>query len=59
MIAHVGPLPVEELVPALMSGAGAWLIMRLGSLRARRRARRTRFRRTPAVGSHETQRRMQ
>ena len=59
MIAHVGPLPVEELVPALMSGAGAWLILRLGSLRARRRARRARFRGTPAVGSQETQRSIQ
>jgi hypothetical protein len=29
VIAHVGRLPVEEVLPALMSGAGALLILRL------------------------------
>ena len=37
VIAHVGGLPVEEVLPALMSGVGAWLILRLTSLAARRR----------------------
>jgi hypothetical protein len=37
MIAHVGGLPVEEVLPALMSGGGAWLILRLTSLGARLR----------------------
>lgn len=37
MIAHVGGLPVEEVVPVLMSGAGAWLILWLTSLGARLR----------------------
>jgi hypothetical protein len=58
-MAHVGPLPVEELVPTLMSGAGALLILRLRSLRARRRPTRTGSRGTPEVESHETPRRMQ
>lgn len=35
MIAHVGGLPVEEALPALMSGGGAWLILRLTSLGGR------------------------
>ena len=35
MIAHIGGLPVEELLPALMSGAGAFLVGRLTVLRAR------------------------
>jgi hypothetical protein len=37
VIAHVGGLPVEELLPALMSGAGAWLVLKLTSLRRGRR----------------------
>jgi hypothetical protein len=37
VIAHVGDLPVEEVLPALMSGVGAWLILRLTSLGARLR----------------------
>jgi hypothetical protein len=37
MIAHVGGLPLEEVLPALMSGGGAWLILRLTSLGARLR----------------------
>ncbi len=36
MIAHVGGLPVEEVLPLLMSGAGAGLVLLLGSLRRRR-----------------------
>jgi hypothetical protein len=35
VIAHVGGLPVEEVLPALMSGVGAWLIQRLTSLGTR------------------------
>ena len=35
MIAHVGGLPVEEVLPALMSGVGAWLILRFTSLGTR------------------------
>jgi hypothetical protein len=35
VIAHVGGLPVEEVLPALLSGGGAWLILQLASLRAR------------------------
>jgi hypothetical protein len=35
VIAHVGGLPVEEVLPALMSGVGAWLILRLTSLGTR------------------------
>jgi hypothetical protein len=42
VIAHLGGLPVEEVLPALMSGVGAWLILRLTSLGARLRARRAR-----------------
>jgi hypothetical protein len=37
VIAHVGGLPVEEVLPVLMSGVGAWAILRLSSLWARRR----------------------
>ena len=40
MIAHVGGLPVEELLPTLLSGGGAWVILRLTSLGARRRSTR-------------------
>nr|ALS90468.1 MetaGeneMark_Unknown Function [uncultured bacterium] len=40
MIAHVGGLPVEEVFTALMSGGGAWLILRLSSLGVRPRAKR-------------------
>lgn len=36
MIAHVGGLPVEEVLPALMSGVGGWLMLRLTSLGAPR-----------------------
>jgi hypothetical protein len=39
VIAHVGGLPVEEVLPALMTGVGAWLILRLTALGARLRAR--------------------
>jgi hypothetical protein len=34
VIAHVGGLPFEEVLPALMSGVGAWLILRFTSRRA-------------------------
>jgi hypothetical protein len=37
VIAHVGGLPVEEVLPALMSGGGVWLILRLTSQAARLR----------------------
>ena len=37
VIAHVGGLPVEELLPTLMSGVGAWLVLKL---RVSRRGRR-------------------
>ena len=37
MIAHVGGLPVEEILPTLMSGVGAWLVLKL---RVSRRGRR-------------------
>jgi hypothetical protein len=42
MIAHVGGLPVEEVLPALMTGVGAWLILRVTSLGAHLQARRAR-----------------
>jgi hypothetical protein len=42
VIAHVGGLPVEEVLPVLMSGVGTWLILRLTSLGAPLRARRAR-----------------
>jgi hypothetical protein len=32
---HVSGLPVEELLPTLLSGGGAWVILRLTSLGAR------------------------
>ena len=35
MIAHVGGLPIEEVMPALMSGVGAWVILWLSWLAAR------------------------
>jgi hypothetical protein len=35
VIAHIGGLPVEEVLPALVSGAGTWFILRLTSLGAR------------------------
>jgi hypothetical protein len=41
VIAHVGGVPVEEVLPVLMSGAGAWLLLWLTSLGARLRATRT------------------
>ena len=37
MTAHVSGLPVEELLPALMSGGGAFLILRLTAFGARLR----------------------
>jgi len=37
VIAHIAGLPVEEVVPVLMSGAGAWLVLKLTSLGSRRR----------------------
>ena len=37
MIAHVSGLPVEELLPALMGGGGAFLVLRLTAFGARRR----------------------
>jgi hypothetical protein len=42
VIAHVGGLPVEEVMPALMSGAGAWFILRLTSVWASARERKER-----------------
>lgn len=41
MIAHVGGLPVEEVLPTLMSGVGAYSILRLTSLWVRLRAGRS------------------
>jgi hypothetical protein len=39
MIAHIAGLPVEEMLPAMISGAGAWLLLRLSWLgRPRRRS---------------------
>ena len=38
MIAHVGGLPVEELLPVVIGSSGAWLIYGL-SLFGRRRER--------------------
>jgi hypothetical protein len=35
VIAHIGGLPVEEILPVLISGGGAWVILRLTMLRAR------------------------
>ena len=35
IIAHVGGLPVEEVLPALMSGVGGCLILRLTPLGSR------------------------
>jgi hypothetical protein len=35
VIAHIGGLPVEEVLTAAMSGGGAWLLLRLATLRAR------------------------
>ena len=37
MTAHVSGLPVEEILPALMGGGGAFLLMRLAALGARPR----------------------
>ena len=37
MIGHVSGLPVEELLPTLISGGSAFLILRLTALRARLR----------------------
>ena len=46
---HVSGLPVEELLPTLLSGGGAWVILRLTSLGTRRRSTRhdATTRRTP------------
>ena len=41
MIAHVSGLPVEELLPALMSG-GAWLLVVMHARAGRRAGRATR-----------------
>jgi hypothetical protein len=35
VIAHVGGLPVEEVLPALMSGVGVWLVLWLTWLATR------------------------
>ena len=32
MTGHVSGLPVEELLPTLLSGGGAWVLLRLTSL---------------------------
>ncbi len=40
MIAHIGGVPLEEVLPALMGGAGTWLILRVTSLGARLRTTR-------------------
>ena len=40
MTAHVGGLPVEEVVPAVLGGGGALLLVRLVLLRARLGGRR-------------------
>lgn len=37
MTGHVSGLPVEELLPALMTGGGAFLILRLTAFGARLR----------------------
>jgi hypothetical protein len=37
MIAHIAGLPVEEMLPALISGAGAWVVLRLSWLGRRGR----------------------
>ncbi|MDY7103727.1 MAG: hypothetical protein S0880_21300 [Actinomycetota bacterium] len=42
MIAHVGGLPIEEVVPLLLSGGGAFVLLRLRTLRMRRRPLRRR-----------------
>lgn len=40
MIAHIAGLPIEEVVPALMSGVSAWSMVRLSSRLSRLRAKR-------------------
>jgi hypothetical protein len=53
VIAHAGALPVEEVLPALMSGLAAWLTVLLTSLGARLRGTRARLRpSTDSDGSH-------
>ena len=38
MIAHVGPVPLEEMLPALAGGSTGWLVVRAWlKLRLRRR----------------------
>jgi hypothetical protein len=37
---HVSGLPLEELLPTLMSGGAAWLVLRVTSLGARLRSSR-------------------
>ncbi len=44
MTGHVSGLPVEELLPALMSGGGAFLILRLTAFRAHLRPGRDPYR---------------
>jgi hypothetical protein len=44
VIAHVGGLPVEEILPALMSGGAVWLTVLVTSLGARLRGTRARSR---------------
>ena len=39
MIAHIGGVPVEETVPALVSGAGAGLLLARGWLASHLRRR--------------------
>jgi hypothetical protein len=40
VIAHAGGLPVEEVLPVLVSGGGAWLLLWRTSLGARLRSTR-------------------
>ena len=37
VIAHIGGVPVEELLPAVCAGAGVLLVRARGMLRVRRR----------------------
>ena len=39
MTAHVNGLPVEEVLPLLMGGGGAWLVLRVTTLAAVHRRR--------------------
>jgi hypothetical protein len=40
VIAHIVSVPVEEVLPALMSGMGAWLLLKVSTLRSHPRVRR-------------------